>query len=111
MKILVLPDNLKNICSNFIHLIRVDFPHVYKIYAVNKVCTSLLEILSFFSFISCLMQIENNFISHETFFAKSQDRFNRYRLNSYVFIIQVKKSKRNLDFLLKKKFFAGLLTK
>ena len=89
----------------------VDFLHVYKISPVNKVCISLTEILSFLSFISCLMQTEKNFISHETFFATSQDRCNRYRMNSYGFIIQVKKLTGNLDFLLKKKFFAGLLTK
>ena len=56
----------------------------------------LVEILSFFLFISCVMQIEkNSFISFEAFFAKSQKRHNKYRMNSHLFIVQVKKSKTN----------------
>ena len=58
------------------------------------------------------MQIEkNSFISFETFFAKSQKRCNKYRMNSHLFIVQVKKSKETdkLRFCIGEKIFGDLL--
>ena len=58
--------------------------------------------------ISCIMQIERIFfISYKTFFKKGQERYNKYRMNSHVFIIHFKID--NLGFLIEKKFFVYLV--
>ena len=54
------------------------------------------------------MQIERIFfISYKTFFKKGQERYNKYRMNSHVFIIHFKID--NLGFLIEKKFFVYLV--
>ena len=64
----------------------------------------LLYILPFLYSFLVWCKLKRIFILYETFFAKSQERYNKYRMNSGVFIVQVVKLKKtgNIRFLIEK---------